>query len=122
VVETAFQPKVNIIIDAVEKAYGLRHGQIRGRKRRADIAVPRLVAYWLARDITGYSFPRLGREFKRDHSTILDGIKSISKRRRFPINRELDRQCRELRDLLGYLDEDCGQPTRIEFDTTGWVE
>lgn len=38
---------------------------------------PRQIAYFLARESTGYSYPRIGLYFSRDHTTILEGVRRI---------------------------------------------
>jgi hypothetical protein len=44
---------------------------ILGRDRRPLIAAARHEAIWRVRRVTGWSLPRLGRFFKRDHTTVL---------------------------------------------------
>ena len=53
---------------------------ILGRNRRPPIAAARHEAVWRVRLATGWSLPRLGRFFKRDHTTVLHSIREMSKR------------------------------------------
>jgi hypothetical protein len=53
---------------------------ILGRNRRPPIAAARHEAVWRVRLATGWSLPRLGRFFKRDHTTVLHSIREMNKR------------------------------------------
>jgi hypothetical protein len=53
---------------------------ILGRNRRPPIAAARHEAVWRVRLATGWSLPRLGRFFKRDHPTVLHSIREMNKR------------------------------------------
>jgi chromosomal replication initiator protein len=49
------------------------------RRRDALVARPRLVAYYLCREMTPASLPEIGRHFgNRDHSTIKHGVETIA--------------------------------------------
>ena len=49
----------------------VRRGRPTGTNR------PRQIAYFLAREFTGFSYPRLGMFFNRDHTTVLTGVRRI---------------------------------------------
>ena len=53
---------------------------ILGRDRRPLIAAARHEAIWRVRRVTGWSLPRLGRFFKRDHTTVLYSVREMEKR------------------------------------------
>ena len=53
---------------------------IRGRDRRPLIAAARHEAIWRVRRVTGWSLPRLGKLFKRDHTTVLLSVREMEKR------------------------------------------
>ncbi|MBV8797602.1 MAG: hypothetical protein JO136_21905 [Hyphomicrobiales bacterium] len=53
---------------------------ILGRNRRQPIAAARHEAVWRVRLATGWSLPRLGRFFKRDHTTVLHSLRKMEKR------------------------------------------
>lgn len=38
---------------------------------------PRQIAYYLGREITGLSYPQIGRYFNRDHTTVIAGVRRI---------------------------------------------
>ena len=51
---------------------------LKGKKRSANIAYPRMVAMYLCRMLTDQSFPRIGLEFGgRDHSTVIHAVDKI---------------------------------------------
>jgi chromosomal replication initiator protein len=44
------------------------------RRQSQAVARPRQVAMWLARHATPASLPEIGREFDRDHTTVMHGL------------------------------------------------
>lgn len=76
-----------IIISEVEKYYRISKGSIVSKKRSNDIAFPRQVAMYISREILDDpSFPKIGDDFKRDHSTVMHNVKAIADR----INEDAD--------------------------------
>ena len=68
--------------DAMTKAetkMGIAHVKdMKKKKRDRGIAFPRQVAMYLARELTDYSLPEIGKEFgKRDHSTVIHAYNKI---------------------------------------------
>ena len=58
--------------------YGIRLSDLIGPKRPRNIARPRQVAMYLAKQLTLRSLPDIGRRFGgRDHTTIMHGIRKI---------------------------------------------
>ncbi len=49
--------------------------------RHRQVAHPRMVAMYLAREHTEHSYPILGRLFRRDHTTVLHGVRKVRKLR-----------------------------------------
>jgi chromosomal replication initiator protein len=45
-----------------------------------DVAWARAIAYYLARQLTNFSFPQIGRLFGRDHSTVIHGYQTVRDR------------------------------------------
>ena len=76
------QPKqitIPIIQDLVARQYGVTVQDLKIRKRTRDVAFPRQVAMYLARELTDYSLPRIGAEFGgRDHTTVMHACDKIS--------------------------------------------
>jgi len=62
--------KLDAIVDACAGAYGVTARRLLDRDRTADVAVARLAAMYLARELTGASWPALGRYFGREHTTV----------------------------------------------------
>ena len=63
---------------AVADYYKLTIEVLKGKKRSANIAYPRMVAMYLCRILTDQSFPRIGLEFGgRDHSTVIHACDKI---------------------------------------------
>lgn len=75
-------PYVTNDIASIQKAvadyYKITVDVLKGKKRSANIAYPRMVAMYLCRMLTDESFPRIGLEFGgRDHSTVIHAINKI---------------------------------------------
>ena len=67
---------------AVAERYGLAIADLKSSRRDYPIAHPRQVAMLLARNLTGRSLSEIGRRMgDRDHSTIITGCRSVTKRR-----------------------------------------
>lgn len=63
---------------AVADYYKLTIEVLKGKRRSANIAYPRMVAMYLCRMLTDQSFPRIGLEFGgRDHSTVIHAVDKI---------------------------------------------
>lgn len=63
---------------AVADYYKITIEVLKGKKRSANIAYPRMVAMYLCRMLTDQSFPRIGLEFGgRDHSTVIHACDKI---------------------------------------------
>jgi chromosomal replication initiator protein len=62
----------------VAEYYRIRLADLHSAKRTKDIALPRQVAMFLAKQLTSKSLPEIGRQFGgRDHTTILHGVRKI---------------------------------------------
>lgn len=59
--------------------YKITIDDLKSKKRNANVAIPRQIAMYLARNFTEESFPRIGIEFGgKDHSTIMYAVNKIS--------------------------------------------
>lgn len=68
------------------KVYGLRPAALNERNRHKLHAEARAVAMWFVREIMRFSFPELGREFDRHHTTCIADVRRIARdREKFPI-------------------------------------
>ncbi len=62
----------------VAEHYNIRLSDMIGPKRLRNIARPRQVAMYLAKQLTARSLPEIGRRFGgRDHTTIMHGVRKI---------------------------------------------
>ncbi|MFA6716570.1 MAG: helix-turn-helix domain-containing protein, partial [Victivallaceae bacterium] len=50
---------------------------ILGSKRPKNIAQPRMVAMYLCRKLTAFSYPEIGSAFDRNHATIMNAWKKV---------------------------------------------
>jgi len=58
--------------------YNITVEVLKGKRRSANVAYPRMVAMYLCRILTDQSFPRIGLEFGgRDHSTVIHAVDKI---------------------------------------------
>jgi len=72
---------IDRILDVVCRHYGVKVGDLQGRRRTQSIALPRQVAMYLARSLTALSLEEIGGHFGgRDHSTVLYAIEKIRTR------------------------------------------
>jgi chromosomal replication initiator protein len=93
-----------ITIDMIQKAvsdeYGLRPGQLKEKTNAKQIAYPRQIAMYLAKELTNSSLPEIGRAFSgKHHTTVLHSVKKIDAMRRS--NGDLNRTIHKLIDSFG---------------------
>ena len=67
------------LITNASEATGIKESQIRGRKRHKPIAAARHWV-WTQAKLMGLSYPRIAKVFRRDHTTIVYGVKSYIER------------------------------------------
>lgn len=77
-----YGPPVEQIIAAVARAFDVEPESITGRRRRTSVALPRMVAYYLARECTRHSLAELAPAFHRDRTTVLVGARRMRARLR----------------------------------------
>ena len=71
-----------ISIDEIQRKvcenYGLRMADMQSARRSRNIARPRQVAMYLAKQLTSRSLPEIGRKFGgRDHTTVMHAVRKI---------------------------------------------
>jgi len=60
--------------------FDIKLHDLRGPKRIQSVARPRMIAMYLARKLTGSSFPEIGGHFGgKDHSTVISAVKKIER-------------------------------------------
>ena len=70
----------NVVMSAVSEYYGVTSEDLKSSRRNREITVPRQVAMYLTREMTGLSLPSIGRAFGgRDHSTVLYACNTVEK-------------------------------------------
>ena len=84
------------IIDKTAKYFGVSKEDILGKSRQKDINHARQTACYLMKYELKMSFPQIGKEFSRDHSTIMNGVSKIEKN--IKLDAEIRSQIEGLRD------------------------
>ena len=76
------QITLEVIQKTVADYYKLKVSDLFSKKRTRNIARPRQVAMWLAKELTLESYPAIGDAFGgRDHTTVLHAHRTISEKR-----------------------------------------
>ena len=70
-------PTPSLIISQVCKFYSIDEVVLRSTQRNRGVAEARQIAMYLIRKLTNLSLPDIGKEFARDHSTALYGIRKV---------------------------------------------
>lgn len=84
------EPKVKLVIPpnlslhiltiqgAVAEHFGITRVELVSRRRTKNVAEPRQIAMYLAKDLTRQSLPQIGRKFGwRDHTTVLHAVNKM---------------------------------------------
>ena len=92
------KPKI-ITIEKIQKVtaehFALRVDELKAKKRTKNVALPRQIAMYLARELTDSSLPKIGEEFGgRDHTTVMHAHKKIT------IDLKKNRQLQSIVDQL----------------------
>lgn len=70
-------PTPSLIIGEVSHFYNIEESVIRGTLKNKNTAEARQVAMYLVRKLTNLSLPDIGKEFGRDHSTVIHSLKKV---------------------------------------------
>ena len=70
-------PTPNLIISQVCKFYSIDESVLRSTLRSKNTTEARQMAIFLVRKLTNLSLPDIGKEFNRDHSTVLYSIQKV---------------------------------------------
>lgn len=107
------RPSIALIIEAVAQEFGLTPNDIRGPSHRKVIAQPRILAMYLAREMTDRSLPYIGRYFGgRHHATV------INAQRRALVFLDSPRVSAHLQHCRDVILEACA---RIEKPDVSWL-
>ncbi len=95
--------KTSISVENIQKSvadfYNIKVADMYSKRRPANIAIPRQIAMYLAKELTQKSFPEIGDLFGgRDHTTVLHAVKKVSEQRLR--NAELNHQLHILEQQL----------------------
>ena len=70
---------VRQIQHVVASHFGIPVEEMWSERRARSVARPRQIAMYLAKELTGYSLPRLGRMFGgRDHTTVMHACRVVA--------------------------------------------
>jgi len=89
---------VKQVLDKVAKYYDLSVKELLGKSRVAQVKTPRQVAMFLMSEELGLSTVRIGREFNKDHTTVMHGVRKI--RADMKLDFQLRQQLAALREKL----------------------
>ena len=70
-------PTPGLIITQVCKLYFIEESVLRGSQKSKGIAEARQICMYLIRKLTNLSLPDIGKEFGKDHSTVLYNIRKV---------------------------------------------
>ncbi|MDP4109989.1 MAG: chromosomal replication initiator protein DnaA, partial [Bacillota bacterium] len=70
-------PTASLIIKEVATYFSITPDRLISLNRAKDTLMPRQVAMYLVRELTDLSLPEIGKEFGRDHSTVIHSINKI---------------------------------------------
>jgi len=65
------------VVDAVSKSTGVTVAEIMGPRRDRNIIRARFAAMAIARDYLNLSYPQIGREFNRDHTSVINAMRRV---------------------------------------------
>lgn len=71
---------VNVIKKIVGKHFNVRMEDFNSKRKTQSIAWPRQIAMFLTTELTDLSLPEIGREFNRDHSTVVHARDLVKER------------------------------------------
>lgn len=70
--------KMDLLKNIVCEFYNISMDDLLGKKRNSEIALPRQIAMYIARNFINESFPKIGSEFGgKDHTTVMHSVNKI---------------------------------------------
>ena len=70
-------PTPALIIGEVSRFYSIEENLLRGRLKSNNVVMPRQIAMYLIREMTHQSYKNIGREFGRDHTTVISSLQKV---------------------------------------------
>jgi chromosomal replication initiator protein len=92
---------IKTILDHVAKYFKVPVPHLTSQSRKKNVATPRQIAMYLARELTDNSLHTIGLAFSRDYSTVIHSLKKIEKQ--MITGSEFARGVSDLRDILSRL-------------------
>jgi chromosomal replication initiator protein len=74
------------IISVVGKYYSVTPADMKSKSRKKEIVVARQISIYLIRTMLDTSLMEIGKEFNRDHSTVISSINKVEKSQEENIN------------------------------------
>jgi chromosomal replication initiation ATPase DnaA len=78
---TSLDAVTKIACDTVCAHFQISAEKVRSRSREINIALPRQIIFHIIRQNSDATLASIGRVFKRDHGTILHGIRAVAARK-----------------------------------------
>ena len=75
------RPSIHEVLIAAATTFGLPALRLTGPRRHQEVVLARHVAMYLCRELTDSTLKEIGKEFRRDHSSVTHGIRKIAGRR-----------------------------------------
>ena len=97
---TSVADVVDSIFRTVSKKYNVSPDDIKGKRRTESIASARHICIYMIRQLTDLSQSAIGTYFDRDHTTILNSIKTVERniRENPTLDYEIEEMIREIRN------------------------
>ena len=70
-------PTPSLIIGEVSRFYSIEENLLRGTLKDKTTAEARQIAMYLIRELTNLSYPDIGKEFGKDHTTVIHSYKKV---------------------------------------------
>ena len=70
---------VQALLFEISNHYNIPEERLFNQTRKKEVALARQVAMYILRDVYQYSYPRIGKIFKRDHTTAMHAFNKIQK-------------------------------------------
>jgi chromosomal replication initiator protein len=65
------------IKEEVCRYYGIQLSEMLSDRRAREVSRPRQLAMYLSKQLTQKSYPAIGREFRRDHTTVMYAVRHV---------------------------------------------
>ncbi|MBR4591985.1 MAG: chromosomal replication initiator protein DnaA [Elusimicrobiaceae bacterium] len=78
--EHTLSVNVNTIKKIVGKHFNIKMEDFNSKRKTQSVAWPRQIAMFLTTDLTDLSLPEIGREFNRDHSTVVHARDTVKEK------------------------------------------